>query len=441
MDNVITELDLVNAGIIPPKQINPAETGNKVVMYRLSDVNPEQVKFLWKPYLPIGKITMMEGDPSGGKTFLALAIGAIITKGIPFPIGEDGETQKPLPQNVIYISGEDGIADTLLPRLDKVGADVSRVYAVSGLCDDDGRLIPWDMSKIKELADAIKNYNPALIVIDPVQAFLGENVDMHRANQVRPRLTALANMAEQNKLAVLIIRHLSKSTASKALYRGMGSIDFTAAARSVLLVGQDTNNENIRAMIQLKSSLAKKGIAQQFEITDEGINWLGVSEMTPDDVLGIEDTKEEKTAMEEAVDFLRDFLADGAKSNPDIDKAARRYDINSRTLRRAKEQLVKDGEIRKYKQPGERYSPWCYEQLDNTLDKVKLSSCQNLNNHGHSGQLDNSTTQKVVKLKNASNCKYCGKPIEWGTDEHGKWVPLESDLTGIHKCKERWVKE
>ena len=333
----------------------------KAIMVCLADIAPEPVSYLWHPYIPVGKLTLMEGDPGGGKTWLALAIAAATTTGCRFPTEDGKPGQWREAASVIYISAEDGLADTLRPRLDAVGADVSKVFAITGAVDDEGKSVQWTMEKITELEVAIIQTSAKLIIIDPVQAFLGAAVDMHRANEVRPKLAAIAALAERQRCAVVIIRHLAKAGAAKAIYRGMGSIDFTAAARSVLLVGPDSQNKEHRALVHIKSSLALAGPAQRYELTSEGFRWAGISNLTAADVLGMESTKEDRSALEDAVEWLRDFLADGPKEFPVIDKAARRQDIKSRTLKRAKDELRTREQLDTYKKPGVFNGPWIWE--------------------------------------------------------------------------------
>jgi len=333
----------------------------KAIMVCLADIAPEPVDYLWQPYIPLGKLTLMEGDPGGGKTWLALAIAAAATMGCRFPAGDGKPGQGREAASVIYISAEDGLADTLRPRLDAVEADVSKVFAITGAVDDEGKSVPWDMEKIAELEVAVVQTGAKLVIIDPVQGFLDAEVDMHRANEVRPRLAALATLAERRRCAVVLVRHLTKAGASKAIYRGMGSIDFTAAARSVLLVGPDSQDVNNRAMVHIKSSLAPAGPAQRYELTNDGFRWAGVSNLTAADVLGMESTRGDRSALEDAVEWLRDFLADGPKEFPVIDKAARRHDIKSRTLKRAKDELRTREQLDTYKKSGVFNGPWIWE--------------------------------------------------------------------------------
>ncbi len=306
------------------------------VLVRLADVAPVEVDWLWKPYIPGGKLTILEGDPGLGKTWLALALAAIVTRGWPFP-GQDGiPEQAREPANVLYLSAEDGLADTLRPRLDKAGADVSRVFVLTG--QQNGGEMPEavTLADVGVLRSALVAVKPALLIIDPLQAYLGAGVDMHRANEVRPVLAKLAGLAEEFNCAVLCIRHLGKGQQDRAIYRGLGSIDFAAAARSILLVGQDPENPQARAVVHIKSSLAAAGPSLGYTIGPDGFQWTGVSELTAAEILKPEQATEEKSALEEAEAFLLDLLAAGPVDSKTVFKEARRLGIAERTLKRAK---------------------------------------------------------------------------------------------------------
>ena len=229
----------------------------KPLIVRLGEVEPEKVAWLWEPYIPLGKLTILEGDPGIGKTWLSLKIAAIISRGDTFPGAEGIPRMQREPANVVYLSAEDGLADTLRPRLDKAGADANRIYALTGWEEVDpetGRRKNGSISlaALDVIETALMQIKPNLVVVDPIQAYLGAGVDMHRANEVRPVLAGLAALAEKHKFAALCIRHLGKSGQDRVIYRGLGSIDFAAAARSILLVGQHPDDERRRVLAQQK---------------------------------------------------------------------------------------------------------------------------------------------------------------------------------------------
>ncbi len=365
---------------VPALQEQQSKELFEPVTVRLSDVEPEAVSWLWEPYIPQGKLTMFEGDPGLGKTWAALAItaittttGAFITEdGCPGPVGD--------PANVIYMTAEDGLADTLRPRLDAAGADVSRVIALTGFMSYDAetnerRECPVSMQNLIVLDRALEQHHPALLVIDPLQAYLGAGVDMHRANEVRPVLAGIASLAEKHKCAILLIRHIGKSQMDRAIYRGLGSIDFTAAARSVLLAGQDTQNPFKRAIIQTKNSLAPLGPSIGYELRDGQFFWTGISDLTAGQVLQADRFKDADSKLEIAKDFLTDYLADGPRSAKEALRDAEDAGIRFPTFKRAKQAL----EIESYQEPGKRGN-WFY-RLPQSVDQDASADQSSLYSH------------------------------------------------------------
>lgn len=309
------------------------------MLTRMSDVEPQEVKWLWHPYIPLGKLTLLEGDPGLGKTFISLTLAAAITRGWPLlsQTGAPGDEFEP--SNVLYMTAEDGLADTLRPRLDAADADVNRVYTLDGweLINEKEETVTGAVSlgDVAVLEQALEKVKPKLVIVDPLQAYLGAGVDMHRANEVRPVLSALGNLAEKHECAVICIRHLSKAMSPKAIYSGMGSIDFAAASRSILSVGE---YEGERLLAHVKSSLAPQGKSIRYELRDGSLYWLGVSDVTAEDIRVLQRTESEST-VDAAVAFLVGFLADGPQPANATFKAAKQEGISERTLKRAKAQL------------------------------------------------------------------------------------------------------
>ena len=224
----------------------------------MSEINAEEVQWLWYPYIPLGKLTILQGDPGEGKTSFILAVIAALTRGDPLPECE----QAAEPMNVIYQTAEDGLADTIKPRLESAGADCTRVL----LIDEGKRELTLCDARLEE---AIRRTGAKLIVLDPLQAYLGSDVDMHRANEVRPVLKRLSLMAERTQCAVILIGHMNKAQGLKSGYRGLGSIDFRASARSVLIVGRLKSGDTLRIVAQDKNSLAPEGSSIAFELHPE----------------------------------------------------------------------------------------------------------------------------------------------------------------------------
>lgn len=295
-------------------------------LINMADVESKNVEFLWYPYIPYGKITIIQGDPGEGKTTAVLRIAALLTKGEKLP--EDNQEREPV--NVIYQTAEDGLADTVKPRLEAAGADCSRILVID---ESDENLSMLD-SRIEE---ALKETDAKLIILDPIQAYLGSNVDMHRANEIRPVMKHLGNIAEKYGCAIILIGHMNKASGSKSTYRGLGSIDFQATARSVLIVGRIKDDPTCRVIVHDKSSLAPEGPSIAFRLDkDNGFEWEGIIDITVDELL----SGEQKTSkLNKAKDFLKSYLADGPKAYNDIEVEAAENGIKSRTLYTAKDEL------------------------------------------------------------------------------------------------------
>ncbi len=307
---------------------------------RLSDVLPEEVRFLWMPYIPIGKITMAQGDAGLGKSWFTLVLTSSETTGSPHP-GMHGPKREP--RNVVILSGEDGLADTIRRRLDAVGADPSRVYAITAksTTNDAGEKqeASITLSDIETLERVVETYKPSLVIVDTLTEYLGSNVDMHRSNETRPVLSKLAKMAARHELAVIIVHHLNKSSMQKALYRGAGSYDFVAVARSVLLIAEDPNDPNLRVLAHVKSNLAPLGPSLGFKLEEGKFWWLGQHSATADDLLATPLTPEARFKRDEAGDLLRDVLAYGPTPVRDIKDAARDAGIGWRTVEEAQKAM------------------------------------------------------------------------------------------------------
>ena len=307
------------------KEPSKAET---VKIIRMSDVELTPVDWLWKPYLPFGKLSVLQGNPGEGKTYFAMHLAAACTNGKLLPNMERLE-----PFNVIYQTAEDGLGDTVKPRLIEAGADLDRVLVID---DSDVQLTLSD----ERIEKAIIENNAKLVIIDPIQAYLGADVDMNRANEVRPIFMRLGQVAQRTGCAILLIGHLNKAAGMQSLQRGLGSIDIAAAVRSVMFIGKLKHDPTMRILTHEKSSLAPPGASLAFSLGDEGgFRWVGEYDITADEMLsGIEPQRETKT--QQAKDLICALLAGGKQMlSEDIDKAALERGIPGRTVRDAKREL------------------------------------------------------------------------------------------------------
>ena len=292
----------------------------------LEVVAVEPVRWLWYPYIPLGKLTILHGDPGEGKTTLALWIAAACSRGQALPGGETGE-----PLTVLYQTAEDGLGDTIKPRLLESQADLHHIYTI------DETDFPLSMLDHR-IGEAIQDTHAQLMILDPMQAYLGEKVDMNRANEVRTVMKGLTKVANQTGCAIVLVGHLNKSKSANSAQRGLGSMDFRAAARSVLLVGRLKNDRDIRVMVHDKSSLAPEGNSRAFSLENGTLHWQkGYENLTADELLSGA-ARGNKVALAE--DLIREQLAGGhpVLAN-EIYQLAKAAGISRRTVEMAKRNM------------------------------------------------------------------------------------------------------
>lgn len=304
-------------------------------LINMEQVEVEKIDWLLYPFIPFGKVTIVQGDPGEGKTTMVLQIIAKLTKGEGvLPVDENTETKEKItatePVNVIYQTAEDGLGDTIKPRLLAAGADCSRVLVI----DDNEQALTMMDARLEE---AIIQTKARLVVLDPIQGFLGVDVDMHRANEIRPLMKRMSVLAEKHHCAIVLIGHMNKNSNGKSSYRGLGSIDFQAAARSVLIVGRVKDDPEIRVVCHVKSSLAPEGKSIAFRLDKEtGFKWIGEYDISADDLLS-GDSRGRKGR--EAKEFLIEILSDGAMEQAKIAEEAEHRGIKSKTMWNAKKEL------------------------------------------------------------------------------------------------------
>lgn len=301
-----------------------------VPVMKMSEVEETVVQWLWYPFIPFGKVTLIQGNPGKGKTWLAMAIAAYCTNGKELPNALPIE-----PFNVLYQTAEDGIADTIKPRLAKCGADMTRVRFIN---EEEKQLSMTD----DRIEKAIRQNNVRLMIMDPIQAYLGANVDMNRANEIRPLFRHLSTIAERTGCAIVLIGHLNKSSGSQSDYRSLGSIDIAAAVRSILFVEkvEKEKEQDIRVVYQQKDSLAKKENPVAFSLGEEGLKWLGEYDISIEDLLmGKAGTKKE-TKLEKAQKLILELLTKRkVMCLEELEAELLAYGISSRTGRDVRKQL------------------------------------------------------------------------------------------------------
>lgn len=312
------------------KERKNAMQNEELEIIRMSEIQVRDVEWLWYPYIPFGKLTIIQGDPGEGKTTFALRLAAACSTGRPMP-----GMELLSPFNVIYQSAEDGLEDTIKPRLTEAGADQERVINIR----EDKRSLHLLDSRIEK---AVVQCDAKLLILDPLQGYLGERIDMNRANEIREVMKAIGQVAQRTGCAIVLVGHLNKATGMSSAYRGLGSIDFRAAARSVLVVGRLRKNKNIRVIVHDKSSLAPEGKSLAFNLgNEEGFRWLdGYDGISAEDLLsGLSSQQETKTI--QAEEIIRTMLEDGAEiPGEEIVQAAARKQISRRTVNEAKKNIA-----------------------------------------------------------------------------------------------------
>lgn len=300
----------------------------------LQEVEVMAIEWLpgWEPYIALGTLTLLTGDPGVGKSFIALAIAAQLTR--------DGH-------NVAYLSVENPAAYIVRPRFDALGGDPGKVVLVKGLTTPDGKR-SITLEDIQPLEKMIERHHIKLMIIDPVQSYLGAHIDAYRFNETRPVLDGLVDLAERHMVAILILRHVVKMGGNRAIHKGLGSIDFTGAVRSELFAGETVDHAR-RGMVHIKSNLGSLGRALGYEISQSDqagriwqagyFRWTGTSELKVSDLTEPESKKLEEGALREAKDFLLQALADGCRLQAEVQEEAYGVGIRERTLRRAKKEL------------------------------------------------------------------------------------------------------
>lgn len=313
----------------------------ETILQELNQITREQLEWLWPGRIPLGKLTLLAGDPGLGKSFVTLDLAARVSRGDSWP---DLPLFKQKPGGVILMNCEDDAGDTIAPRLDRAGADDTRIVLLEGVRQMGRRRqfsLETDLPRLEEAVD--KYPKTKLLVIDPIAAYCG-NVDSHKNSDVRGMLAPLAEFASRRRISILAVTHLSKSGGNKAVYRAMGSLAFAAAARAVWAITKDSNDPERRLFLSAKLNLAKDPDGLAYRIADGRVEWeqLPVA-MHADEAFAIElsdkNPKRRGTEREEAAEWLCEFLSDGEKPASEVLETGKQYGFSERTLRRAYKQI------------------------------------------------------------------------------------------------------
>ena len=398
----------------PEAQEDDAIT-ERAVLVKVSSVRAERVEWEWMHRIPRSKLTVLDGDPGLGKSTVALDLIARLTSGRPKP----GDERELPTAGAVILSAEDGIADTIRPRLEAAGADLDRVAVLTAVRDEKGRpRLPVLPEDIESARAAVQTMGARLLVVDPLMAFLAGRVDSHRDQDVRGALALLSDLAEAEAVAILIIRHLNKTMGGHPIYRGGGSIGIIGAARAGLLVAPDPQDDTRRILAVSKSNLGPIPPSLAYRLVQAGdasrVEWAGIATCSAKDLLVIQaGDGDGDGARTEAEGFVRDLLADGPMAAKEALRQAKQAGIKATTLHRARARLG----VTTTKSGGHfGGDPGWYWELPTTAEDSTEAEHSNPQETESSGFLESSGASEEVFPLEASHsppdptaCPRCGR--------------------------------
>lgn len=328
--------EIQKRGVIKIKNgvIVPADQAKKRPhIVNIGDIEEESIRWLYYPYFPMGKVTLMAAYPGSGKTYLMCHVSACVSNGS--PLFNDIPFRRE-PGIVLYLSTEDGIGDTLRPRMRACGANLDNIKTVI----DEDAVLTFDSPYIEEL---VKEVRPDLMIFDPFQSYIGEDVEMNAANKTRAKLNNIVRIAQEYDVAIVLICHFNKNQKGDAITRIIGSTDIVGVCRSYLALGTVPDNRNLRYMSHEKSSLSPRGRTVLFEINPEegGIKFIDYTDMTMDDYAALTSKNRRRVApvLEEAKGFILRNMPDGKRSAKDMKELMKANGFSDATINRARESL------------------------------------------------------------------------------------------------------
>lgn len=339
------ENDLLRAGHFPAdpreglRRLESANhDGRKALTECLANVVPEAITWLWDQRIANGKLAILDGPPAAGKSTFMLDIVARLTTGRPMPFEHVARPAA----SVLIVAPEDGTADTIVPRLVLAGADLERVFVLARIETKDGQRLVRIPDDVPLIENTIREKRAALVIIDSLMSTLGER-DTHRDAAVRSALLPLADLAERTKAAIVAIRHHSKAAGGTALTRGIGSIAFTALARSVLTLAPSPDDPDLRVVALAKVNVARPPASLGFKLVSAGqharVEWIGEVAFSADDLVSQPSGEKEPRKRRQAKALLLELLAGGPVDSRAVESAAVQNDIAWATMRRAKKDL------------------------------------------------------------------------------------------------------
>ncbi len=337
---------IVNA-LLPTAKPRPAQSATPPAQdasthfVRLSTVEPVALHWRSPGRIAAGKITILDGDPGLGKSTLLCELVARVTRGEPLPGGEREE-----PRGVILLSAEDDLHDTIRPRLDAAGGDPRRVISLVSVPDNpaNGRpfVVPGDGWILEDMA---RRLDAALIIIDPLVAYLHGGISANSDQDVRRALAELKGVGERTGAAIVAVRHLNKSVGGNPLYRGGGSIGIIGAARCGLLLAPDPDDPERRILAATKGNLGKLPPSLAFRLVEDResgvarVAWDGETRWTAAQLLQASEAAGEQRApgqLAAARSWLREALAAGPRPATAMQTEAEAHGYSKGTLVRAR---------------------------------------------------------------------------------------------------------
>ncbi len=317
----------------PPLESDPTATTRRADIACLSDVQPRPVEWLWQDRLASGTLAMLSGDPGAGKTWVALAIAAALSRGrAPFT----GESLEQC--TVLYASTENAGSEVVCPRFAKLGGDAGRLVLLRGVVSaGSGQSTSLSLRDTPVLEDALQRTHARLLIVDPLRSYFGAGADLRHSGETRPVLGGLTLLAERHRCCILFVRHLSKRGAGKPIHRGPGLIELSGAVRTEFLVGSSPDAPARPALVQVKSNLGRLAPALGYRIEDAGsFAWTGLSNLTPEEMLATRPTGAGQPKRKFVAEWLRQNLQNGSRSQYSIEMDAQNDGISIATLRRSK---------------------------------------------------------------------------------------------------------
>lgn len=431
--------DFVRYELPPPPEPDKTSPPHATLV-KLSDVTRERVSWLWDGYLAAGKLHVLDGDPGLGKSTMLSDLAARITTGQAWPDGQEGTT----PAGVVIMSAEDGLGDTIRPRLDAAGADVARVVALTGVTTWDAETHePYERTPalprdIDSLAIGIREVGAVLVIVDPFMAYLAGNVNSHRDQDIRRTLAPLAKMAEETGCAIVLVRHNTKGGGSNALYRGGGSIGIIGAARLSFTVGKDPEDDERRILAPTKANISALAPSLAYRLVDSPehgcarVVWDDQPvTITADDLLvSSQESAEDREDRNDAATWLRSYLVEngGEAVAGDIFAAGTKVGFQRHTLQRARKRAGVDSR----KSGLNSGWLWRLNVADSGEGDMKATKATV---HGSLSPSSSSVSPSAKAARSGGGierrCPECGEPVPAGIVRHPACFNTMQRLTAV----------